>query len=74
MTDSVTRPSRAAERMRPHRERRRDGLRCVMVELRESEIEALVRRGFLKSETRNERKAIILAIYAFLEDNLVGTP
>jgi hypothetical protein len=41
-----------------------------MVELRETEIDALVRRGFLKSETRNERKAIILAIYAFLEDNL----
>jgi hypothetical protein len=56
--------------MRRHRERRRDGLRCVMVELRETEIDALIRKGFLKSETRNQRNAVILAIYAFLEVNL----
>jgi hypothetical protein len=30
--------SRAAERMRRHRERRRDGLRCLTVEIRETEI------------------------------------
>jgi hypothetical protein len=49
--------------MRRHRERRRDGLRCVMVE-------ALIRKGFLKSETRDLGNAVILAIYAFLEVNL----
>jgi hypothetical protein len=73
MTDSFTRPSRAAERMRRHRERRRDGLRCITIELREAEIDALVRKGLLKSETRNERKAIRQALYAFLEDTLDGT-
>ena len=29
--------SPAAERMRRHRERRRDGLRCLTIELRETE-------------------------------------
>jgi hypothetical protein len=39
--------SAAAERMRRHRDRRRKRLRCVTIELRESEIVALVRRGLL---------------------------
>jgi hypothetical protein len=42
--------SAVAERMRRHRERRRDGLRCVTIELRETEIDALVRNGFLKAD------------------------
>ena len=33
--------SAAAERMRRYRERRRDGLRCLTIELRETEINAL---------------------------------
>ena len=33
-------PSATAERMRLHRERRRNGLRCLMIELRETEIDA----------------------------------
>src|SRR5689334_8978504 len=35
------RHSAAAERMRRHRDRRRQGLRCLTIELRETEIEAL---------------------------------
>src|SRR5271167_5025708 len=46
--------SPAAERMRRHRERRRDGLRCLVIELRETEIDALIRRGLLNNETRND--------------------
>ena len=34
--------SAAAERMRRHRQRRRDGLRCLMIELRETEVDALL--------------------------------
>ena len=34
--------SAAAERMRRHRQRRRDGLRCSMIELRETEVDALL--------------------------------
>ena len=40
--------TRAAERMRRCRQRRRDGLRCYRLELHDSEIEALVRRGVLR--------------------------
>ena len=39
--------SRAAARMRRHRDRRRDGLRCLTIELRETEIAELIsERGF----------------------------
>ena len=57
----------AATRMRRHRDRRRDGLRCLNIELRVTEIDALIKRGLLKSETRNDAKSIIEALYAFLE-------
>jgi hypothetical protein len=35
------------------REHRRQGLRCLTIELRETEIDTLIRRGLLKSKTRN---------------------
>ena len=62
--------SPAAERMRRHRERRRDGLRCLIIELREQEIDALVRNGFLKGDTRNDLYSIEMALYEFLERSL----
>ena len=55
-TKTIDRSS-AAERMRLHRERRRTGVRCLMIELRESEVAELVRRGLLKQDTRNDRNA-----------------
>ena len=48
-------PNLAAERMRLHRERRGLGLRCLMIELHETEIDELIRKGLLKWETRNDR-------------------
>jgi hypothetical protein len=56
--------------MRRHRERRRDGLRCLMIELRETEIDALVRNGFLKADARTDLYAIEMALYEFLERTL----
>ena len=66
---SATR-SAAAERMRRYRERRRDGLRCLTIELRETEIEALARNVFLKTDARNDLRLIELALYEFLERTL----
>jgi hypothetical protein len=66
--------SAAAERMRRHRQRRRDGLRCLGIELRETEIDALVHKGLLKPETRNDTSAIIDALYAHLESTLDQSP
>jgi hypothetical protein len=74
MTTAPATRSPAAERMRRHRERRRDGLRCVMIELRETEIDALIRKELLKPETRNDPSAIIDALYAFLDRTLDATP
>ena len=62
--------SAAAERMRRHRERRRDGLRCLTIELRETEIDALARNGFLKADARNDLRSIEMALYELLERTL----
>ena len=72
--DTELTKSPAAERMRRHRERRRDGLRCLTIELRETEIDALIRKELLKSGTRNDPSAIIDALYAFLDRTLDATP
>ena len=60
----------AAERMRLHRERRRRGLRCLMIELRETEIDALIRMGLLRAEARNNLPAIRDALYDHFEHSL----
>ena len=56
--------------MRLHRERRRKGLRCLTIELRETEIDALVRMGFLRAEMRNDATAIIEAPYMHFDRTL----
>jgi hypothetical protein len=45
-----------------------------MIELRETEIDALVHKGLLKPETRNEPCAVSEALYAFLDRTLGTTP
>jgi hypothetical protein len=62
--------SAASERMRRHRERRREGLRCLVIEFRETEIDALVHKGLLKIEMRNDANAIIEAVYAHFDRTL----
>jgi hypothetical protein len=71
MTDIADAPiSGAAERMRRHRQRRHDGLRCLTIELRETEIDALIRKGLLAPDTRNGAQAVQTALYALLEEVL----
>ena len=60
-----------ASRMRRHRQRQRYGLRCIVIELRETEIDALVDKGLLKSDTRHSKNAIINALHAFFDLALV---
>ena len=59
--------SAAAERMRRHRQRRRDGFRCLMIELRETEIDSLIRKGLLPPGNRHDYGSVQLAFYAFLD-------
>ena len=47
--------------MRRYRQRRRDGLRCVTVQLRETEVDMLICRALLKPEMRHNKNAIINA-------------
>jgi hypothetical protein len=70
MTPEPVARSPAAERMRRHRERRRDGLRCLTIELRETEIWTLVNKGLLQYEMRNDVKAIKNALYKLLDHTL----
>ena len=66
--------STAAARMRRHRERRRAGLRCLVIELRETEIDVLVAKGLLNSETRHDSHVVRQALYAHLDQTLAAAP
>ena len=70
-TAAPTTRSAAAERMRAHRQRRRDGLRCLTIELRETEIDTLIGK---KAVARNDEDAIRDALYAHLERTLDAMP
>jgi hypothetical protein len=69
---SLHRPSikPAAERMRLHRERRRRGLRCLMIELRETEVDALIHMGLLRAEARSSLSAVRDALYDHFDQTL----
>ena len=56
-----------AERMRATRERRRKGLRIVPFAIRDTEIEALVRRGLLAQKDRDDRHAVAFALGRLLD-------
>ena len=62
--------SAAAERMRYHRERRREGLRCVTIELRETEVTELIRRKLLEANARHDLHAIRKALHRHLDESL----
>jgi hypothetical protein len=65
-------PSPAALRMRLHRDRRRKGLRCVTIELRKTEIEALVRGGLLQHDRRHDRVSVRDAVHQLLDRTFGG--
>ena len=73
MNEFATRPSPAAERMRQHRERRRQGLRCLMIEISETEIDGFVRMGLLNPELRDDAEAVSVALYEHLSRTLGAT-
>jgi hypothetical protein len=62
--------TRGAERMRRYRERRRRGLRCVLIQIRRSEQDALVKKGLLAPEQRGDRSATAKALHKFLDMTL----
>jgi hypothetical protein len=65
--------SAAADRMRRHRQRKREGLRLIHVLLRDSEINALIYHGLLDERTRNDATAITQALHDFFDRTLGRT-
>jgi hypothetical protein len=61
-----------ALRMRETRRRRREGMRCVMLDLREAEIDRLIQLGYLSTEDRGDRNQVLLALYRFLDNSPLG--
>ena len=55
-------------RMTRHRERRRQGTRCITVDVSQSERDALVVRGYLPEEERENGAAVKKGIEAVLSD------
>ena len=62
--------SAAAQRMRAHRKRRKAGLRCLTIELRETEVTELIRRKLLEADARHDKNAVRMALYQHLDDTL----
>ncbi len=56
----------AAERMRLHRKRRRGGYRHVRILVHPAEIEALVAKGYLAFDERENTEAVQFAISGLL--------
>jgi hypothetical protein len=68
----VRSPSTAAERMRSYRQRRRRKWQSVRIEIAASEIDALVKRGYVDPNNRDDPAAIGEAATAFISDALFG--
>ena len=67
-----TRITAGALRMRSSRRRRREGLRCVTLDLRKSEIDRLIQLGHLRQTDREDRNQVLLALYCFLDQSPLG--
>ena len=64
--------SDAARRMRRHRERRRRALVCITVQLRRSEVDALIACEFLGATDREDRRALAAALHRYLDRNPIA--
>ena len=58
----------STQRCRRHRRRRRLGTRCITVAVNELELSALILKGYLPEEDRNDAEAIKGAIEGVISD------
>jgi hypothetical protein len=63
-------PSPGALRMARYRRRKQRRMRWIGIELREAEIDVLIRRGWLSAGDREDPLALRKALYLFLDDHL----
>ena len=67
---AAKRPSTVARHMRLHRARKLVGPRFLTLEVRKTEVAALVRKGLLSADSQTDAKAIRDAFYALLDRSL----
>ena len=72
MTERAVSP--AAQRMRHTRYRRSIGLRCIRYEIQDDQIKALIARGLLSPDERNDPEAIAKALYEIVDPILPPSP
>jgi hypothetical protein len=58
--------------MRLQRARRSAGLRCLTLEIRDAEIAALIRKGLLRPDSRQDNAVVRNALYSLLDRHLGG--
>src|SRR4029077_16949411 len=68
MTTTPSGAPSSTERSRRHRQRRRRGTRCVTAAVNELELSALIFKGYLPEEDRNDAEAIKGAIEGVISD------
>ena len=61
-------PATPAERMRKYRKRHRGGMRWINLELHATEIDVLVRWGYLEEKDRDDRNEVQRAAGVFITD------
>ena len=59
--------SAGAQRMARHRSRRRNGLRCITIEILDVEIDLLIRRGWLARDRRSDPVEVRKALHTMLD-------
>jgi hypothetical protein len=64
--------SLGAERMRRYRQRRRRGLSCIKVQLRRTEVDALIACKLLEPTERQDRRALAEALHRYLDANPIA--
>ena len=69
-TPATSPPSAAAVRMRALRRRRRLGMRCVQIRVGQTDIDGLIRKGYLSPAERENFQAIQDAADGFISDAL----
>jgi hypothetical protein len=65
--DHLPRLSPGAERMRRYRVRRRRGLLCVTIQVRQAEISALIEQALLEPSQRQHPAAVAVALHRYLD-------
>jgi hypothetical protein len=66
-------PSLASRRQQKYRERRKHGLQCLTLEIRDEEVRELIRRGLLLAAEASDKAVLRQALYKHLDRTLSPT-